>query len=149
MEPKKILSSAIVGTSAMTLFSYIVSEIEKENFREPEVLAKLVKKLPVDLDKTERLIAGWIGHYGIGAVFTAFYDQLWGRKVIKPGIGSGLLFGVLGGLAGVIIWKVTFMIHPRPPAKDLEDYFKHLLLAHLVFGAFSALGYNLVDGDEE
>ncbi len=148
MDPKKILTSAIVGTSAMSLFSYIVSKLEDKDFREPVVLAKLLKKLPLEMDKHERLIAGWIGHYGVGVMFTTLYDQLWGRKIIKPGIGSGLLFGALGGLTGVIVWKITFLLHPRPPSKDLKAYFSHLLLAHLVFGAFSAVGYNLVDGKE-
>lgn len=37
MQTGKILISAIVGTSAMTIFSYLVSASENKNFREPEV----------------------------------------------------------------------------------------------------------------
>ena len=41
-----------------------------------------------------------------------------------------------------------FEIHPDPPVKDLKDYFRHLLLAHVVFGVFSALAFKLLSEEE-
>jgi hypothetical protein len=46
MPTSTILIPAMVGTSGMTLFSYLVSEAKHENFREPEVLRQLIKRLP-------------------------------------------------------------------------------------------------------
>ena len=45
VEFKKVLSSGIIGTSAMTIFSYLVSELMKDNFREPEIQTYLIKNI--------------------------------------------------------------------------------------------------------
>ena len=45
MDFKKVLFSRILGTSAMTIFSYIVSELMSENFREPEIMTTLINNL--------------------------------------------------------------------------------------------------------
>jgi len=45
MEFKKVLSSGTIGTSAMTIFSYLVSELMSENFREPEIQTSLIRSL--------------------------------------------------------------------------------------------------------
>ncbi len=45
MEFKKVLYAGILATSAMTIFSYLVSEITGENFREPELITMLINDL--------------------------------------------------------------------------------------------------------
>ena len=50
MEFKKVLSSGILSTLAMTLFSYWVSELMNENFREPEIMTILINNLSL-IDK--------------------------------------------------------------------------------------------------
>ncbi|HSN59430.1 MAG TPA: hypothetical protein VLR49_00740 [Ferruginibacter sp.] len=143
MQTGKILSSAIVGTSAMTLFSYLVSESENKNFREPEVLGQLIKRLPISCSKETAQIAGWSIHYAVGLLFLVIYDELWRQKNINPSFTSGALLGAASGVAGITGWKGTFELHPNPPAKNLTKFFGHLLLAHIVFGVFSALTYKL------
>ena len=144
MEPAKVLTSAILGTSAMTLFSYLVSEKKNENYKEPDVLAMLLKKLKYDTSKEIEKITGWTSHYAVGILFDLIFDQIW-KKTGKPSLKSGLLLGAASGLIGIAAWKLMFKSHPNPPAKNLRKYFSHLLLAHLVFGAFSVAGYNLMD----
>lgn len=149
MQSGKILSSAIVGTSAMTLFSYLVSEIENKNFSEPEVLSQLIKRLPkISNSESSAEISGWLGHYAIGILFVAIYDELWKDKKIKPSLTSGALLGAASGLAGVAAWKSIFEIHPNPPAMNLKKYFGHLIIAHIVFGIFSSLTYKLVSTEK-
>lgn len=148
MQSKNILFSSIVGTSAMTLFSYLISESENKNFREPEVLAKLIKRLPDNCSEETAQIAGWGMHYTIGLLFVVMYSELWKQKNIDPTITSGILLGTASGIIGILAWKAMFETHPDPPVKDLKDYFRHLLLAHVVFGVFSALAFKLLSDDE-
>lgn len=148
MQIDKILISAVVGTSAMTLFSYWVSVSKNKNFREPEVLGQLIQRLPKSSSKKSAQIAGWFLHYTIGTSFVAFYNELWKRKHIKPSVSSGALLGAASGLVGITGWKGMFEVHPNPPAKKLKPFFSHLMLAHIVFGAFSALAYKVAQNQK-
>ncbi len=147
MQPGKILISAIVGTSAMTLFSYLISKSENKNFREPEILGQLIQRLPKSFSKESAQIAGWCMHYLVGIVFVALYDELWKHKNIKPSLNSGTLLGAASGLTGITAWKGMFEAHPNPPAKNLKEFFGHLILAHVVFGIFSAITYKFREDD--
>ena len=149
MKIGKILISSIVGTSAMTIFSYLVSASEKKNFREPEVLGKLIERIPKSTSRDTGKIAGWGLHYAIGFLFVASYSELWKRKKIKPSITSGAFLGAASGLAGITAWKGMFEAHPNPPAKNLKPFFGHLMLAHIVFGVFSALTYKLTGAEKK
>jgi hypothetical protein len=148
MQAAKILTSAIVGTSAMTLFSYLISESKSKNFREPEVLGQLIKRLPESCSKESAQISGWCTHYAVGILFVVFYNELWKQKKINPSLTSGALLGAASGFAGIIAWKSTFEVHPNPPAKNLKKYFGHLIIAHIVFGIFSSINYKLIPTDK-
>ncbi len=145
METRKILSSALVGTTAMTVFSLIISAPKNKNFSEPANLSQLIKKLPeTNLSKSSAAISGWLAHYAIGIIFVAFYNELWKTRKVKPTLTSGALLGIGSGLAGIAAWQGMFKMHPNPPKKNLKKYFGHLLLAHIVFGVFSTITYKLV-----
>ena len=145
MKPDKILLSAVVGTSAMTLFSYLVSESKDKNFREPEILSQMIERLPKGYSKPPADVTGWCTHYAIGILFVAFYNELWKETKIKPSLPSGAIFGALSGLAGIAAWKTMFEIHPDPPAKNFKQYFGHLIIAHIVFGIFSAVTFKTLN----
>lgn len=141
----KTLISAIVGTTAMTIFSYFVSDWKNKNFREPEVLGQLVERLPNKVSKESAQMAGWGTHYAIGILFMLFYINWLKQTKAKPSLTSGTLLSIISGLTGVMGWKGMFEGHPNPPSKNLKAYFGHLLLAHIVFGGFSALTHKLID----
>lgn len=140
----KIRSSTFIGTTAMTLFSYLVSEAQDRNYREPRILGQLIKRLPGDTSQKSSEIAGWAAHYGVGLLFDALYNELWKRGKVKPTVASGALIGAASGLVGIAGWEIAFKVHPNPPAKNLKRYFGHLMLAHVVFGIFSAVTYKKV-----
>lgn len=140
----KILFSAFMGTSAMTLFSYLLSESENKNLREPEILGQLIHRLPNEVSKKSAINKGWVAHYSIGFFFVTLYHQLWKREHIQPSIASGTLLGTASGIVGVGVWKTIFEVHPSPPAKDLKFYLSHLIVAHAVFGVFSAISYKFL-----
>lgn len=143
MDRDKILLSGITGTSAMTLFSYWVSASKNKNFSEPETLSQMMKRLPPGITKTQAGIGGWCTHYAIGIVFAMVFNEVWKVSKTKPSIPSGALLGALSGLAGIAAWQIAFAVHPNPPAKNLKKYFGHLLIAHIVFGIFSAIPFTL------
>jgi hypothetical protein len=142
---EKILAAGIAGTSAMTAFSYIISEKENKQFREPELLAGLLKKGIPGTPTTFAKMAGWLIHYAVGVGFTAVYNQLWKNKNDNsPSLANGLLVGGISGVAGAAVWKTSFKVHPNPPTTSFKKYYIHLVAAHLVFGATTALMYRMM-----
>ena len=139
-----VVSSAVTGTTVMTLFSYLVAEIQNEKFREPELLATLLRRVVPELDRKYGKIAGWKIHYAVGLVFAIIYARLWERTKIKPTAKSGLVLGAISGLPAIAVWRLTFLLHPSPPKIHFRRFYGHLFLAHLVFGTFAAIGYKIV-----
>lgn len=141
----KTLVSAAAGTSFMTLYSYLRSGEQNEQFREPEILNRFIQRsLPDRIagkSNGESGISGWLLHFGTGLVFSAVYDQIWSKTKTAPTIPKGLIMGGTAGLAGISIWYATFKLLPGPPEVDRNEYFKHLMAAHIVFGLFASLGY--------
>jgi hypothetical protein len=131
---KPSLSGAI-GTTCMTIFSVVSSEKKNRQFREHEILAKLLEVFPID--KTNRVALAWLGHFGMGMGFNTINQALLKSINKRPTFLNGLLLGAANGLVGIAVWKAIFALHPSPPKINLNRYLAHLMLAHLVFAAFS------------
>jgi hypothetical protein len=138
---KKISAGALAGTSVMTAFSYLITNEKNREFREPVLLGILLKKVIPSMSKKNSTIGGWLIHYGVGFLFAAAYHQLWKRTKFNPTAFSGLMLGGINGVIGVAAWRATFKLHPDPPKILYKNYYGHLLLAHLVFGLGTAIGY--------
>ena len=147
MNKIKILSSGLLGTTAMTAFSYLVSDKKNKNFREPVVLSQLANRLIPELEKHDSKLAGWLSHYGVGILFAAAFDQVWNRTRTRPSLASGLVLGALSGLTGLATWKTTFKAHPNPPLKNMRSFLSHLMEAQLVYGLFAAIGRDMLQED--
>jgi len=141
MDIAKTLSASIGGTSLMSLFSYLISDSKNKNFKEPEILGELIKRIIPDLNEKQADLAGWALHFGAGTMFTTIYDQIWEKTSIKPDIKSGAIMGAISGLIGIAVWRATIAMHPKPPIKDYHSYYKHLMLAHVLFGIAAAESY--------
>ena len=144
METKKILAATVVGTSAMTLFSYFVSRLTKKNFTEPEVLSEIAAENLTHTSDEVIQSASWATHYGVGLAFTGLYSQVWERTPIKPSIASGALLGAASGIAGILGWSQAFKLDHHYSAKDRQKYYAQLLAAHVVFGIGAAAGYKML-----
>ncbi|WPU95718.1 hypothetical protein SNE25_09325 [Mucilaginibacter sabulilitoris] len=144
MKTKEILASGITGTTFMTLFSYLISLADGENFSEPERLGQLAGRLIPKLDKQRSLALGWLGHYGVGLLFALVYVELWRRGKLKPDLKTNLWLGGLSGLLAVAVWKTTFKLHPLPPSLSFNKYYLQLVPAHLVFAVFAGIGYQIL-----
>jgi len=80
-------------------------------------------------------------YYSVGIAFTYMYDQVWKITSIKPIVKYGAVVGALSGLAGIALRSATIAMHPNPPIKDYNSYYKHLLLTHIFFGIAAAESY--------
>jgi len=138
MDKKSVAAAAVTGTTLMTLFSEAVSNIKGSNYNEASILGQLLNRI-TPLNKKEALLAGWAGHYTVGLAFAAAYAAYLKKTNSNPTLLNGAVYGALSGLAGAGIWHATFKAHPNPPGVDLENYYKQLVLAHVVFGLAAAL----------
>jgi hypothetical protein len=134
MKTKNVVLAGIVGTSFMTLFSYIVSVRKRKNFKEPELLTDLGARLIKPADKSTLYPAGWATHYATGIGISLACQRLFPISETRLIIKNGVIIGIVTGLAGALVWKSVFNLHPDPPHVDFKRFYRHLLFAHLVFG---------------
>lgn len=128
----------------MTLFSKIASVVRGVNFDEPEILGRILCELMPDLKPQYARIAGWNIHYAVGFMFTMLYAKVLEERKRKPSLKSGLILGVLSGLVGIFVWKLVLGLSKSAGVEDKGSFYKHIWVAHLVFGAFSAVGYQML-----
>ncbi|HEX2935484.1 MAG TPA: hypothetical protein VHO72_09045, partial [Bacteroidales bacterium] len=127
--------SGVIGTTFMTLFSIFASEKRGRQFREPEILSMLLKDLPIN--KSKRIIIGWIAHYMVSVSFNMVNQKLLDKLQKSPTFLNGVLLGAVNGAVGLAIWKAIFEAHPSPPKIGLNRYLAHLFLAHLIFASLA------------
>jgi len=147
MKLSKFIAAAVIGTSCMTLYSYIIAKKEKQKFLEPQLLNELMDEsdnLP-DTDEPKTHPAGWAAHYGVGLLFIAAYYILWKRSLHAPGIAKGLAIGAASGVLAIISWEIMFKASNNPPQNDRYGYYKQLFVAHLIFSVAALYGYKLPD----
>jgi hypothetical protein len=149
MKAKDVLTAGITGTTFMTLFSYLVSAADDENYSEPERLGQLADRLIPKLSEEQGQALGWLGHFGVGMLFSLIYVELWRRRWPKSSIKNNLIVGGISGIMAVAIWKTTFKMHPVPPALSFNKYYLQLVPAHVVFAVFAGIGYQLLKKAEK
>ncbi len=145
MKTGNVLLAAAAGTAAMTLFSYLISRKKNKDFREPRLLGKMVYRAVPEIKKPEAKVAGWILHCATGVTFTIIYKLLLKDTELKSNIPEGVVLGLINGVVAAGIWKATFSLHPDPPEIHFNDFYKHLVLAHIVFATTSLL---ILDDDK-
>lgn len=130
--------TALAATTMMTIFSYALSYIVKMNFKEPEHLSVMLKRIPIH-DK----VAGWAIHYIVGLIFVVAYFLIW-KNGIEANIGSGLAIGAISGLIAILVWHLTLKLHPHPPRIHRIPFYIQLVSAHIVFAITATCVYQLL-----
>ncbi|MET4082576.1 hypothetical protein ABIB40_002536 [Pedobacter sp. UYP30] len=133
------IPSALIGTSMMTLFSYLYSLIESDNFSEPEHLATLFHRLVPGSSKKKSQLEGWIAHYVVGVMFFAIYQELWKADKIKKSVSNAFILGTLNGVFGALVWRTILKNHPTPPNINFKKYLLQLIPAHIIFSISATL----------
>lgn len=140
----KIAAGTFLGTSMMTSFSYLLSNLLVKQFREPVLLNSFLERLYVTQSEKIPTLTGWFIHYSIGAFFVLVYHVVWSTTFIDPTILNGIVMGFANGVVGLLGWALVFRIHPNPPSIDNNAHYMHLLIAHVLFGIGATLGYLLI-----
>jgi hypothetical protein len=146
MKTGNVLLAAAVGTGAMTLFSYLVSRKKNKDFREPRLLGKMVYRAVPEIKKPQAKVIGWILHCTTGLTFAVIYHYLLKDTKLNSNVPDGIVLGLANGVVAVGIWKATFSLHPDPPKIHFNDFYKHLVLAHVVFATTTLC---LLDDDKD
>jgi hypothetical protein len=133
MDLTKALFSGIAATSVMTAFSYMISGGKLKNHKEPELLASMVENAWPYIPKSTSRPAGWAAHYAFGLAWALVHEMVLDKTSVKRNARTGLLFGSLGGLTGVIIWELLFRANPKRPNIDYRSFYTHLLVAQIIF----------------
>lgn len=141
MKTGNVLLAAAAGTAAMTGFSYFLSAKKDKEFKEPKLLGKMVNRAFPSIGKTSAELTGWMLHASMGLMFTIVYQQLIKELHFRRNLPNDIFIGVVNGVAGIIIWKLTFSLHPDPPKIHFSRFYGHLILAHIIFSttALSAM----------
>lgn len=133
MDWSKILLAALIGTTLMTLFSFFVSDTTRKMFKEPVLLNILLDRTGlVNINDSLRNVLGYILHYLVGIVFVIGFDLAWAYTALDPNWASGILLGAVAGLVGILIWVITFKIHPHEPKIHFKEYYLQLFFAHIL-----------------
>lgn len=141
----KILLATLVGTSLMTVYTYIAAETEEEPLKPPILLNRLISQSPnFKIAVTSRHVLGWLLHYLVGLTFVLIYHLLWQYTYLEPVFLHGALMGLASGVAGISGWEVLFLMHSNPPKVNLKKYYFHLMIAHIVFGIGAVAGYQVL-----
>lgn len=147
MKVSKIILAGIVGTTFMTLYSYVISKKQKQQYVEPILLNKLIdgsENLP-DIEDKKTHPAGWLAHYGVGILFVIAYWIVWRRALRSPGPVKALIIGALSGVVAIIAWRAMFAANANPPYNNRYGYYKQLFYAHLIFSTLALAGYKSPD----
>jgi len=137
----KVVAASVAGTSCMTLFSYIYSAVKDDYLKEPKLLDKMIYRVVPSMSKKGSAVSAWALHYAVGLLFAEIYAQTWDMAGLIPGLKHGLAFGAVSGVAAVGIWWLTLKTHPIPPSVTFSKHAVNLLIAHLIFGAVTAVCY--------
>ncbi len=143
MKTNQMIVAGLAGITLMTTFSELMSKAKGSNYNEAEILGELLNRI-TPLSKSQTRLAGWLAHYGVSVVFAALYELYLKQTNTRANAKSGAVYGFLSGLAGVVVWKSTFKMHPNPPGVDLKTYYPQLVLAHVVFGLVTAATYRSI-----
>jgi hypothetical protein len=138
-----IVIAAFAATSAMTIFSYILSDAFRKLYKEPLLLEYLIAGMHLNISTAAKKISAWLIHYLIGLFFVWTYFFLFEKGWYTISWRSGIIFGCIIGIIGIIGWRIMFALSPRKVPVRLSEYFLQLFLAHLIF-AFTTIGVYFV-----
>ncbi|MEP7092812.1 MAG: hypothetical protein ABI793_02060 [Flavobacterium sp.] len=140
----QLIIVSILATSAMTLFSYAMSESFRELYKEPVLLTFLLIKLNIEVSVQTKKYLAWLLHYFIGFLFVLAYHILWFYNILYISVLSAFLLGIASGIIGIIGWVIMFKIADYKPKIDFKGYYIQLFFAHIIFAVIATAAYYLL-----
>lgn len=138
----KIVLAFLVATSAMSLFSYMISVSFRELYKEWVLLSYCLTSLNISLSRGMKAFLGWLIHYSIGLLFVIGYHLSWENNTMEETWTSALILGAVSGILGILGWLIIFKITKYVPSIDFKGYYLQLFFAHVIFGLAAFAVYN-------
>lgn len=142
MELLKICVAAFAATSIMTVFSRYVSERFGQIFKEPVVLGFIISRIGHETDIEHKKLCERGVRYLSGLFIVFCYHYVWTHTDIDPTWFSGLVFGIITGLAAVCFWYFLFKI-PTVDKVRFKEYYLPLFATYVLFGLSVIVIYRL------
>jgi hypothetical protein len=144
----QILIATFTATSAMTMFSYIVSAGFKELYKEPLLLKYLLMRLKITVSDRLKEILAWLIHYSIGFIFVLGYYVLWEKGIITFTVVTGIYLGAVCGVIGIIGWIIMLKLARFQRKAHDKGYYIQLFLAHIIFGVTAIITFLILNGEK-
>lgn len=116
----QLILVAIGATSAMTWFSYAMSQNFRELYKEPVLLSFALRKTNISLSEKLQKTWGWLIHYSIGFLFVMGYHIVWVKNILPISPLSALILGVISGVIGILSWIFIFKMTDHQPQLILK-----------------------------
>lgn len=139
----QIIIVSVLATSAMTLFSYVMSASFRELYKEPVLLSFILTKMNFEVSVQRKKYLAWLLHYFIGFLFVLAYHIMWLYNILYISITSAFLLGIASGIIGIIGWIIIFQIADYKPKIDFKGYYIQLFFAHIIFAIVATAAYYL------
>ena len=133
-----LLTAAFAATTLKTIFSFVTSEMFRQPYQEPYLLAALVSHFNVRDTQTNRYI-GIAVQYTMGLLFVLGFNALLNTGWMTLTYNSIMLYGALIGILSIIGWLFMFMQARSRPQMNSYGYYTQIFIAHIVF-AFTMAG---------
>ncbi len=117
------LSAGLLAAAAMTAFSYSLSAVTGRNYREPDLLARILRT-----EDTDHPFAGWLMHAALGSAWAPVelpYLEKAHRDLLKP------VLALLSGAAAILTWELLFRASGYRGYR--RRFLLHLIPAHFVY----------------
>ena len=147
MDFLKIFIAAFTATNIMTTFSYVISMTYNKLFKEPVLLNYILDSVGMNLHGKWKKAAGWLAHYIVGVLFVFTYDAIWTYTNIEFGWKSGLAFGMISGIVGIVGWQTIYLLPSKKPNVLLREYYVQLFFAHIIFAAAVFIAFQIYEFD--
>lgn len=126
--------SWLVSVIIMTLFSALISQLSGNEYREPNLLSKLISGNELGIkEKPFHIVMGWVIHFSIGLLFFSIYTLLYQFTDQMKSMFWTCLIGFLFGGIGILGWTIAFKISSNPPNIEFKGFSLQLLFAHIIF----------------
>jgi len=139
MELLKVIIAAILGTVLMTTFSYVISRIKSQQFKEPKLLNMILRRSTYEMNPSNNSILGWVVHFSIGVILMTLFYIFHLTFSFSISLVSILIYGISAGILSIISWHLMFMLRLNTPDIALKEYYIQLLISHVLFALGAAV----------
>ncbi len=140
--------AGIIGTIAMTAFMYMFSAITNKDTKVLQILGSMVTGTTREYSK-EAIVAGTLGHFSVGVLFSFAYFLLWNWGVFQINLTDSIILGAISGIVAMAVWKGYFWLHQHPPRVHLGYYLIALFIAHIIFGMVTVFAFDMMISEPE